>query len=227
MDYVLIPGATGRAWYWHRVVPVLEAAGHRVISTELPADDDTKGLADYAQAVLDAAATTSRPVVVAASLGGFTAPLVTTPLEARAVILVNAMIPSPGETAGDWWGDTGMEKARTARATRLGYPVEFDLDTYFFHDVSPEVLATANPKAGQSDRPLRDLCAFDAWSAPVTVIAGRDDRFFPLEFQQDLARTRLGVEPVVVPGGHLVALSHPDELAAAILAATREEKGHS
>jgi len=53
----------------------------------------------------------------------------------------------------------------------------------------------------------------------VTVIAGRDDRFFPVEFQQQLARERLGVEPVIVPGGHLVALSQPDELTAAILAA--------
>jgi pimeloyl-ACP methyl ester carboxylesterase len=51
-------------------------------------------------------------------------------------------------------------------------------------------------------------------------LAGRDDRFFPVEFQQELARTRLGVEPVVVPGGHLAALSQPDELTAAILAAT-------
>jgi pimeloyl-ACP methyl ester carboxylesterase len=50
----------------------------------------------------------------------------------------------------------------------------------------------------------------------VHVVAGRDDRFFPLELQQRVARERLGVEPVVVPGGHLAALSHPDELAAVI-----------
>jgi pimeloyl-ACP methyl ester carboxylesterase len=44
------------------------------------------------------------------------------------------------------------------------------------------------------------------------VITGRDDRFFPLEFQQRVARERLGLEPDIVPGGHLVALSHPIEL---------------
>ncbi len=26
--FVLIPGAGGAAWYWHRVVPLLRAAGH-------------------------------------------------------------------------------------------------------------------------------------------------------------------------------------------------------
>jgi pimeloyl-ACP methyl ester carboxylesterase len=217
MDFVLIPGATGRAWYWHRVVPCLEAAGHTVVSVELPASDDTKGLADYAQAVIASASATTQPVVVAASLGGFTAPLVAGPLGARAVVLVNAMIPSPGETAGDWWGNTGTEVARIARAKLLGYPVEFDVDTYFLHDLSPEVIATADPNADQSDRPMQDPCEFETWPAPVVAIAGRDDRFFPLGFQQELARTRLGVEPVVVPGGHLVALSHPDELVAAIL----------
>jgi pimeloyl-ACP methyl ester carboxylesterase len=89
-----------------------------------------------------------------------------------------------------------------------------------FHDVPPDVLATATPKGEQSQRPLRDPCTFATWPAAVTVIVGRDDRFFPVEFQQELARTRLGVEPVVVPGGHLAALSQPDELTAAILAAT-------
>ena len=45
------------------------------------------------------------------------------------------------------------------------------------------------------------------------MITARDDRFFPLEFQRRIARERLGLEPDIVPGGHLVALSHPIELA--------------
>jgi pimeloyl-ACP methyl ester carboxylesterase len=220
MDYVLIPGAGGRAWYWHLVTPRLTSRGHRAIAVELPADDDTKGLPDYAQAALDAAGTAREVVVVAASLGAFSAPLVAESLDATAVVLVNPMIPLPGETPSAWWGSTGAITARAARAARLGYPAEFDPRTYMFHDVSPEVLATVTPKGEQSQRPMRDPCSFASWPAGVTVIAGRDDRFFPVELQQELARTRLAVEPVVVPGGHLVALSRPDELAAAILAAT-------
>jgi hypothetical protein len=34
--------------------------------------------------------------------------------------------------------------------------------------------------------------------------------------QQRVARERLGVEPDLVPGGHLAALSRPAELAAAL-----------
>ncbi len=44
MDYILIPGASGRAWYWHLVTPRLAERGHRAIAVELLADDDTKGL---------------------------------------------------------------------------------------------------------------------------------------------------------------------------------------
>ncbi|TQJ52177.1 alpha/beta hydrolase [Phycicoccus sp. SLBN-51] len=220
MDYVLIPGAGGRAWYWHLVASGLTGHGHRCIAVELPSDDDTKGLLDYAHAVLDAVDTRGEVVIVAASLGAFIAPLVVEPFRTAAVVLVNPMIPVPGETPGAWWGNTGAVEARRARASRLGYSVDFDPGTYMLHDVPPEVLATATPKGEQSQRPFRDPCIFSGWPAATTVISGEDDRFFPLEFQQQLARERLHVEPVVVPGGHLVALAHAIELTAAILTLT-------
>ena len=220
MDYVLIPGAGGRAWYWHRVAPGLVKQGHRVFPVELPADDETKGLSDYAQAVLDAVEAANEVVIVAASLGAFTAPLVAGQLQASAVVLVNPMIPVPGETPGAWWASTGAVDARKRRASRAGYSLEFDPGTYMLHDIPPQVLATVTPKGEQSPRPFRDACEFTGWPPATTVISGQDDRFFPLEFQQQLARERLGVEPIVIPGGHLLALSHPDELRTAILTAT-------
>ena len=45
--YVLIPGAGGVAWYWHRVVPLLQKAGHEAIAVDLPGDDESAGLAEY------------------------------------------------------------------------------------------------------------------------------------------------------------------------------------
>jgi pimeloyl-ACP methyl ester carboxylesterase len=46
---------------------------------------------------------------------------------------------------------------------------------------------------------------------------GRDDRFFPVEFQQRVARDRLGIAADEMPGGHLVALSQPADLAARLI----------
>ena len=51
------------------------------------------------------------------------------------------------------------------------------------------------------------------------VIAGRDDRFFPVGFQRALARDRLGIEADVLPGGHLIALAQPVRLASYLLGA--------
>ena len=93
-----------------------------------------------------------------------------------------------------------------------------DLSTYFTHDVPDALAEEMRARAGsQLDERFDDICTFDAWPpVPIHVVAGRDDRFFPLELQQRVARERLGIEPVTVPGGHLAALSHPGELAAVI-----------
>ena len=48
-------------------------------------------------------------------------------------------------------------------------------------------------------------------------MAGEADRFFPVEFQQGLARERLGIEADVLPGGHLIALSEPQALTSYLL----------
>lgn len=52
--FVLIPGAGGVAWYWHRVVPLLEAANHEAIAVDLPGDDERAGLTAYADRVVEA-----------------------------------------------------------------------------------------------------------------------------------------------------------------------------
>jgi pimeloyl-ACP methyl ester carboxylesterase len=214
--FVLIPGAGGAGeWYWQRVVAELAARGHTGIPVDLPADDEDTGLTGYADLAVAAAQGHGDVVVVAQSMGAFTAPLVASRRPVRHVVLLNAMIPVPGETVGEWWDHVGAAPARVAAAERAGYPTEFDVGTYFLHDVPAEFIASSQPRQ-QSDRSWNEPCDFAGWAAPVTAIAGRDDRFFPLELQQRVARERLGVEALVVPGGHLAALSYPRELTDAL-----------
>jgi pimeloyl-ACP methyl ester carboxylesterase len=213
--YVLIPGAGGAAWYWHRVVPLLQEAGHEAIAVDLPGDDETAGLPEYTRLVVSAIGDRDDVVLVAQSLGGFTAPLVAAAVPVRALVLVNAMIPSPGETPGAWWDNTGATEARAAAAEQGGYGTEFDETVYFLHDVSPEVVATSAPhQRPEAGAVFGSVCDFGAWpSVPIRVVAGADDRFFPVEFQRELARDRLGVAADVLPGGHLIALAQPARLA--------------
>ena len=52
--FVLVPGARGMAWYWHKAVPLIRAAGHEAIAVELPGNDRHAGLATYADIVISA-----------------------------------------------------------------------------------------------------------------------------------------------------------------------------
>ena len=149
--FILIPGAGGTAWYWSRLAPLLHDAGHDAVAVDLPGDDDGAGLAEYARIVIDAAGDRDEVVVVAQSLGGFTAPLVLAPLQARSLVFVNAMIPVPGERAGEWWANTRALDARMA-AARVGGYGDFDLATYFLHDVAPEVVAEGEPLPARRGR---------------------------------------------------------------------------
>jgi pimeloyl-ACP methyl ester carboxylesterase len=220
--FVLIPGAGGTAWYWHRVVPLLQDAGHEAIAVDLPGDDPNAGLAEYAGLVTDAIGGHANVVLVAQSLGGFTAPLVAGKVPLRALVFVNAMIPQPGETAGAWWDNTGAVQARIAAAQQGGYGTEFDMFTYFLHDVAPDVAAAGEPhQRPEADAAFASACDFSAWPpVPIHVVAGADDRFFPARWQQALARERLGVEADVLPGGHLIALSQPVRLTRYLLDTT-------
>jgi pimeloyl-ACP methyl ester carboxylesterase len=216
-SFVLVPGAGGSPWFWHRLVAELESRGHVAVAVDLPAEDEGADLSDYVDAVVAAAGDRRDLVMVAQSLGGFTAVPACQRLPVSLLVFVNAMIPDPGETAGDWWANSGQRDAMKAMDQREGRgpDAEFDVMTYFLHDLPPEVLVDAEANArGQTDKPFATPAAFESWpDIPTRVIVGRDDRFFPAEFQRAVSRDRLGIEPDLVPGGHCLTLSHPIELA--------------
>lgn len=211
--YVLIPGAGGDAWYWHLVVPLLEAAGHRAVAVDLPSDDPEAGLDAYVAAALDAATDAEGDVIVVGqSLGGFTAPVVADRLGAAELVFVTAMIPQPGETAGEWWATSGFAE--------LWGDQEMDTMEHFLHDLPPAVLRSVLERGDpeQTDRVMADTFPLPQLpDIPTRAIAATDDRFFPVGFMDRLIRERLGVEPEHVAAGHLPALANPVALSELLL----------
>lgn len=201
--YVLLHGAGSDSWYWHLVGPRLQALGHDVVSVDLPCDDDGAGLQEHADAVVDATGDRRDLIVVAQSLAGFTAPLVCDRLPVTLLVLVAAMVPMPGESPGDWWVNTGHE-----------FPDPFDAEVVFAHDLPSELAAASlDHVREQSATPFEKPWPLDAWpDVPTRFLLCRDDRFFPAEFQRRVVRERLGIVPDEMGGGHLVALSRPEEL---------------
>jgi len=217
--FLLIPGAGGQAWYWHRVVPELLARGHSAVAVDLPTGDDDAGFAEYADAAVAAAG--DADVVVGQSMGAYTTALVAARLRPRLVVLVNAMTPKPGETGGEWWGAVDFAEARQAQAERDGRRLDDDPDDVdaFFHDVPADVRAEAlSGEFQQSGTPFGQPWTQPWPDVPTRFLAARDDRFFPIELQRRVVPERLGVDVDEMPGGHLVALSRPAELAERLVA---------
>jgi pimeloyl-ACP methyl ester carboxylesterase len=215
--FVLIHGAGDGGWYWHLVEAELRARGHDVVAPDLPGDDESLELHDYADAVVAAVGDRRDLVVVAQSFGGFSAPLVAVRLPVAALVFVAGMVPSPGEAPNDWWDRTGYRKAVEEQAARDG-GLTGNQDPYvcFYHDVPRELAALALSKerahpstaCGVSPWPLQALP-----DVPTHFVLCTEDRFFPSDFLRRVVADRLGVVPDEIAAGHCVALSRPKELA--------------
>jgi pimeloyl-ACP methyl ester carboxylesterase len=208
--FALIHGGGGSAWDWHLVAPELRERGHDAIAVDLPTEDDSAGWWDYADTVVEAARGQPHLIVVGHSLGGFTAPLVCARRPVDLLVLVAAMVPSPGESFSDWWNNSRYE--------------ESGLDDVFYHDVAPELAAEARRRErGQAEKPLNDPWPLESWpEVPTKYLLCRADRMFPASWARRHARERLGIEPDEIDGGHYISLSRPSELADRLAAYARE-----
>lgn len=204
--FAFIHGAGDVGWYWHLVEAELRALGHDTVAPDLPIEDDAAGLRDYATAVVDAIQDRSDVVVVAQSFAGYVAPIVADRIRARLIVLVAAMVPSPGESADEMFTNTRWEPEQLEDSSA---------HAVFYHDV-PRDLADAALSRGrrQSDTPGREPWPLEAWPDIETrFILCRNDRFFPARWLRPVVQDRLGIEPDQIDSGHCPALSRPRELA--------------
>jgi pimeloyl-ACP methyl ester carboxylesterase len=205
--FVLIPGAGSDGWFWHPVSERLVASGHHVVAVDPAWDDETATFAGLADAVAREIATAPVSdgglVVVAQSLGGFIGPLLCERVAVDLLVMVAAMVPSPGESAGEWWTNTGYVS-----------PDPFDEHEVFLHDVPADLVAASEHHvSAPADRLFEDPWPLERWpDVPTRFLLCRDDRFFPPEFLRRVVRERLGIIPDEMSGGHLPFLARPDEL---------------
>jgi pimeloyl-ACP methyl ester carboxylesterase len=214
--FVFIHGAGDAGWSWHLVEEELRRRGHDTVAPDLPCDDDSAGLADYADTVVEAVGDRRDLVVVAHSYGSFTAPLVADRRAVDGLVLVAGMVPNAGEPPADWWSNTGYEQAVREQARRDGGRTGSD-DPFvsFYHDVprtlAEEALSRERP---ESNTAYHDPWPLDAWPAvPTRFVLCNQDRVFPPEFMRRIVAERLGITADEIAAGHCVSLSRPRQLA--------------
>ncbi|MCP2343217.1 alpha/beta hydrolase [Actinomadura rupiterrae] len=215
--FVLIHGGGDVGWYWHLVEAELRARGHDVVAPDLPGDDDSHTLTDYADAVVEAVGARRDLVVVGHSFGGFTAPLVAARLPVDVLVLLAGMVPLPGEPPEQWWANTGCQSAVAEQAERdgglTGHP---DPHVSYYHDVPRELAdeAMSKERAHPSSAAMAAPWPLDAWpDVPTRFVLCTEDRCFPPDLFRRVVRERLGIVPDEMAGSHCVALSRPKEVA--------------
>ncbi len=183
----------------------LRQRGYESVAPNLPCDDDSAGLPEYADTMVEAIGDRGDVVVVAQSFGGFTAPLVADRIPVDTLVLVAGMIPAPGEPPDDWVANTGFDQVMR----------EYEQGDLFYHDVPPALAEQARGKTrAQSATPGHSPWPLDAWpDVPTKFVLCTADRFFPPEFMHRVVADRLGITPDEIASGHCAALSRPKELA--------------
>jgi pimeloyl-ACP methyl ester carboxylesterase len=148
---MLVHGASHGGWCWEKIVPLLEANGHRVCAPDLPGlgNDPTPPanvtLADNVEKLSRLLDKMDEPVVlVGHSLGGIT---ISALAEARrrklkALVYLCAILPQPGKTGRDMSGldpDAMWRLSRQVSPDGLTYTFARDkIPGLFYADVSPE-----------------------------------------------------------------------------------------
>jgi pimeloyl-ACP methyl ester carboxylesterase len=224
-NFVLVHGAWHGAWCWERLIPELDALGHRAITVELPADDGSATFDDYAgivAATIDAEAN-EEPVLVGHSLAGLTIPLVAAQARVRHLVFLCALIPVPGRTFLDQLADEpdillseyskGLSEPDAQNRTQW---IDFEIAREtLFPDCEPAVAGAACDRLRPQGRAGYSVpCALSAWpNVPMTYVCCTEDRLVNPAWGRGAPKERLGIDPVLLSGSHSPFLSRPADVA--------------
>lgn len=213
--FCLIHGAWHDASCWDALARRLRAAGHEVLTPNLPFDDPESSWEQRAQPAIQALDDVDGPVVivghsmasayavqVAAArsgtllvylcprMGGFEPP-------AGAPEVFRAGFPFPSAHA-DGTSSWEPDAAIAAMYSRLA------------PEIQAELVAHLQPMALPSDPYPLDTHPDN----PVALIYAAEDEFFQPDWERFMALEFLGIEPIEIPGGHFPMAEDPDGLAA-------------
>ncbi len=224
-DIVLVHGTTQSAAGFGPLVDALERAGHRPVCLDVPTGGATSAAVYADLLATQVPVEVRRPVVVAHSAAGLLLPALARRLDARHQVWLAAAV-------ADYAGCRSVidelrgDPASVFRSEWIGVDPTSDpvLATYFlFHDADLVALRAALSTVAKCD--LSALYAEQPVEDPArlasTYVLPADDRTFTRAAMERMARERLGVEPVVVPGGHNCYFAHAATVAEVISEAAR------
>ena len=94
--FCLVHGAGQGSWCWERLIPELEAQGHKTITMNLPIDNPSASLSDYTNTVIQSLQKVDEDddiILVGHSMAGMVIPIVATQYPVRKLVFLAALIP--------------------------------------------------------------------------------------------------------------------------------------
>lgn len=214
---ILVHGAFADGASWDKVIPLVEAKGHRVVAVHLP----LSSLADDVAATRRAIAAQDGPVVlVGHSWGGMVISIAGTDAKVESLVYVSAFMPREGESASDLLKPYGPSPGTAHPIADTGGFLTLslaDIQNYFAPDLpkseSDLVAVTQAPIRGAN---FAEPATGAAWKTkPSWLIAAAKDQMINPElypFQAKRAKAHL----VTINSSHASPLSHPADVAKVI-----------
>ena len=227
--FVLVPGAWHGGWVWHPVARRLREAGYAAVSLTLPglADGDQRAGLRLSDAVDHVVAEVNRReltevVLVGHSWGGYVITGAAHELAGRLakVVYYNAVVPARGAAMVD-------ENAEYAALTRAAIEASPDGTVGLAREFVPMLMPDADeqaqdllfelllPQPGGYFLDALDVDDVTTLGVPAGYILSEDDGSLARPGAELAAR--IGLTPLMIPGGHESLLTRPDDVTEAIL----------
>ena len=241
--FCLVHGAGQGAWCWDLLIPELEERGHKAVAMDLPIEDPSASLSDFADAVLRSLPKDEDDIIlVGHSMAGTVIPIVALQRPVRKLVFLAALIPYPGTSTVDQFYEDVPDMMKAAGCDR---PEESKLEKFrdepdmyepaslgknpseseaaamelFFHDCDPDVARWAISKIRQQKSMAYAFEVSPLQALPdveCAYIVCTDERIISPTWSRYAARKRLGVDAIELPGGHCPYLSRPVHLASVL-----------
>src|SRR5665213_118499 len=213
--FCLVHGSAQGPNGWDRLVPELEALGHRCVCVDLPTDQPEMGAAGYAGVIARALAQVVEPIVVAHSVSGLFLPLVPQYTRVAGLVYLAAVIPQPGESFVSQY----KKDPQMYRPDFVGKDPTVDESLalqYMFHDCPPDLArwGLTTVRLMYAKQALVDACPLAVLpDTPSVYISCRQDRTINPDWWEAAVVERLHVEPIRIDAGHFPHVSKASLLA--------------
>lgn len=223
MRFLLVHGTTQSPDGWRLLIDELVAIGHSAATTDLARFGERMSVTEYGKAVAEEMLAANVDVVVAHSGAGLLLPAIASATNARLQLYLAAFVPNGRQSLMDELND---DPTHIFNTEWIGVDPTTDQDVarrFLFHDCTPEV-------TGWALTTLRLFVPGSVYSEqvrlapaiPAMSIVPDSDRTTRTEWMIAASRERLGIEPIIVSGGHCPHVSRPGDVAT-ILASVRGE----